>query len=97
MERGRAEHLSEAEHREHVDGGGTATPAERPPGHHPGGVGRHDDGDRAERVTILGGRTAAASASNAAAPCRVNVTLTAIPPIVRTGCHGERRSAEDGN
>ena len=48
------EHLGEAEHREHVDGGGAATPAERPPGHHPGGVGRHDDGDRGQRVTILG-------------------------------------------
>ena len=35
----------------------------------------------------LAAATAAASASSAAAPCRVNVTLTAMPRIVRTGCH----------
>ena len=91
VQRRRAEQLGEAERREHVDGGEAAAAAEGPAGHHAGGVGRHDDRHRGQRVAALQrlGRPPA-SASSAAAPQAVVVTCRPTASIVRRGCHGGR-------
>ena len=96
VQRRRAEQLGDAVQREHVDGRRAAAPAERPAGHHAGGVRRHDHRHRGERVATLGRPHGGRQRIERRRPVGGGGDGDGHVSIVRKGCHPARAAPDQG-